>query len=371
MNAPRWDFEAIELPGGRVLVIDQQPCNPISDLTGPPHGAAPIDVLDLATGRWTPGPALNAPRTGFAAVPLSDGRVLVSGGDNGWWGAYSSTKLFDPAKSAWIAGGLLRTARKGPLGGRLADGRPFVAGGTYSEGYRDMADFERGGPPDERHVSSVEAYDAAADRWAELPGAMDVIDGRAYPRPDGTFLIVSLLDDGRPFEVQLVDSDRLVSRTVGRVTVPLEAAVAVLEDGGLLVAGGLDASSRPTATVTSFDPQTGRTDRLASLPEPRAGALAIRLGDGSILIVGGSTEFSADRPAPMTASALRYDPSQDAWSDTVTMPFASSPGQALVLSDGSVLVMGGSSPPEQWVTDACGPQDPIPWTARYLPENTR
>ena len=39
------------------------------------------DLLDLATGRWYEAGPMSAPRVGAASVRLSDGRILVIGGD--------------------------------------------------------------------------------------------------------------------------------------------------------------------------------------------------------------------------------------------------------------------------------------------------
>ena len=81
------------------------------------------------------------PRSAYFATRLADGRVLVTGGDNGWNGSYSSTKLFDPATGRWSSTGLLGTARKRLAGALVEDGRVLVAGGSYSEGYQDEEDF--------------------------------------------------------------------------------------------------------------------------------------------------------------------------------------------------------------------------------------
>ena len=102
MSEPRWSFTALELLDGRVFVIDHEACNGMSDLGGPPYPPGPTGpprARRRVGGRRRH--ALNATRSGFVAVRLLDGRVLVTGGDNGWHGAYSSTKLFDPATGRW------------------------------------------------------------------------------------------------------------------------------------------------------------------------------------------------------------------------------------------------------------------------------
>ncbi len=98
-----------------------------------------------ATGTWSATESLNAPRDGFVAVTLDDGRVLVTGGvtsaepDEGVFGAYSSTKLYDPQAGTWSATSLLNVARYAPAVALLHDGTVLVAGGDYIDGSTKFA----------------------------------------------------------------------------------------------------------------------------------------------------------------------------------------------------------------------------------------
>jgi hypothetical protein len=369
MSVPRWSFAAVELADGGVLVVDDDVCSGMSELGGPPEPPGPADILDPPSGRWTSLPAVGGPRRAFVAVRLLDGRVLVAGGDNGWWGAYSSTKLFDPSTRTWSAGSLMGTARDGPVAAPLPDGRVLVAGGTYSVGLRDEADYfarqASGSWPEEVELTSSEIYDPTAGRWTatgDLPTT--VSGGTAFALPDGRVLVI-VPRDPRSALALLFDPGSESWATAASLPWPGETTATVLDDGSLLVIGGTDADGRSVATVRRFDPATGRTVKVASLPAPRSGAVAARLAGGLVLVAGGYiVDGDLGPDTPVTSTALIYDPATDSWTPTAPMPFADRPGEALTLADGGVLVTGGSIPFEGDIVDACDP-NAVGWTAVF------
>lgn len=371
MSAPRWEFTALELLDGRVFVIDHESCNGMSDLGGPPHPPGPTDILDPATHLWTPAAPLNATRSEFVALRLRDGRVLVTGGDNGWHAAYSSTKVFDPATGRWAATGLLNTARMGPVGALLPDGRVLVAGGAYSEGYRDEADFASRRSAREEPLTTAEIYDPRTGRWTTTGSlAVAIVGGDAYSLPDGRVLAVGGAWSSEPGVAQVYEPAHASWSIAGRlVRLPGSASV-VLADGSLLTIGGRDSDTgdRPVAAVRRFDPDSGTTVDLAPLPSPRVGSVAVRLADGRVLVAGGTEDvrLQSGLDAPPVATALIYDPMRDAWAATVPMPFATDPGVAVLLANGTVLVAGGSIPRTEAVVDVCEP-NAIGWAALFTP----
>ena len=146
-----------------------------------------------------------------------------------------------------------------------------------------------------------------------------------------------------------------------------------LADDSLLIIGGGRATDdqRAVATVWRFDPETNTTVEVAPLPGARIDSAAVpRLLDGRVLVVGGMERWrlgSGHLASPM-ATAFLYDPALDRWTETAPMPFADSPGQAILLSDGSVLVAGGSVPnPDAEVMTDVSSSNPVGWTARFVP----
>ena len=366
---------AVALADGRVVAVQDDVCGGWSMLHGPADDPLPAAILDPVTGHWTRGSALNAFRSEFAAVGLADGRVLVTGGADGWSQSYSSTKLFDPATRRWANGGLLDTARISPGAAVLDDGRVLVAGGTYWLGFAHEGDVlkevERPAPV---ALASAELYDPGTHTWSRAADLLEPIGAAdAWTLRDGRVLLVAA--DGGPGSsvAEIYDPATDTWSRAGRIDRPDGSATALLADGSLLVVGGApeDAGWRPIARAQRLDPGTGRVTDVASMPVPRTEAAAVTLADGRVLVVGG-TDGRSPGPnmggAPL-ATAVIYDPVRDAWAATASMPFADYPASAVLLPDGSVVVAGGAIPFDEPVTDVCG-KPAVGWTARFTLDAT-
>jgi Kelch motif/Galactose oxidase, central domain len=107
-----------------------------------------------------------------------------------------------------------------------------------------------------------------------------------------------------------------------------------LRDGSVLVMGGWS-GSEPTATAELYMPGRGFT-RVAAMTTPRGGFSATLLPDGLVLIVGGSDGARTLRSAEL------YDPSSRSFRRTGSMREVRSAHAAARLRGGRVLVTGGS-----------------------------
>ncbi len=135
MATPRMGHDAALLPDGRVLVSGG-----ITDLDAPVTPIDPIfsitrttELFDPATGRFTPGPLLRAPRAGHHAIRRADGRVLLCGGVS--WSLFfpqvlASTDVFDPVTRTISAGPAMLQARAQGTTTPLGAGRWLLAGGV-------------------------------------------------------------------------------------------------------------------------------------------------------------------------------------------------------------------------------------------------
>lgn len=120
----------------------------------------------------------------------------------------------------------------------------------------------------------------------------------------------------------------------------------LLADGRVLVAGGFettstscagDASGTATDTAELYDPAAGTWSAAATLATPRQLHTATRLSDGRVLVTGGSTVTDP------IASAEIYDAATDAWTSTGDLGLPRRTHTATRLPDGRVLVTGGES----------------------------
>jgi WD40 repeat protein len=121
------------------------------------------------------------------------------------------------------------------------------------------------------------------------------------------------------------------------VTPGWQFAAARLLDGRVLVA-----SSDGTSTSTElYDPSTGSWTATGSMGTARYYATLTLLPDGKVLLTGGDTVTHFFNPS--VASAELYDPITGSWTPTGSMGTARSGHTATLLSDGTVLVAGGSN----------------------------
>ncbi len=137
----------------------------------------------------------------------------------------------------------------------------------------------------------------------------------------------------------------------GQMVQPRSLATATaLADGRVLITGGtLDAGGTPMSTAELFDPATQTFSLTGAMYEPRVQASAILLADGRVLVFGGSPTTS-DGANPGLTSTEIYDPTTGKWSSGKPMPETrSSTGTigstwptAVLLADGRVLIAGGS-----------------------------
>ena len=82
------------------------------------------------------------------------------------------------------------------------------------------------------------------------------------------------------------------------------------------------------------------------MPQVRAGQAAVRLADGRVLMMGGSTLFTGKCEMmcmnPTTASVEIYDPDTGKFSPFGSLTVPRTDGHALLLNDGRVLIVGGT-----------------------------
>lgn len=118
---------------------------------------------------------------------------------------------------------------------------------------------------------------------------------------------------------------------------------ALLADGRVLIAGGFGDSCTPTlaygyscaplSSVEIFNPASGTWSAGAPLPEPTGGASATLLSDGSVLLVGGGRQ---------TSDALRYEPESNHWRTLRPVPFSLTGSQLFSLPGDRAIALGSN-----------------------------
>ncbi len=119
----------------------------------------------------------------------------------------------------------------------------------------------------------------------------------------------------------------------------------LLNDGRVLIVGGAPTGGTggvPVASAELYDPLTGTFVPIGPAAVARQGASATLLTDGRVLITGGSVGTSAGYSLAL-ASAELYDPARGTFGPTGSMITARADHTATLLADGHVLIAGGFS----------------------------
>jgi N-acetylneuraminic acid mutarotase len=133
MIQPRVAGESVRLSDGVVLVAGGQPLGVNA------ASLASTEIYDPNTNTWAAAPDLAQGRHDFDLVLLSDGQVLAVGGARDWDSYWTSNsfvreiELYDPARSEWRIVGELPQPRAGATATLLPDGRVWVAGGRTTD----------------------------------------------------------------------------------------------------------------------------------------------------------------------------------------------------------------------------------------------
>jgi hypothetical protein len=329
-------------------------------------GAIPVssaELYDPKTQRWTPTGSLQQARRGAGAVVLADGRVLLAGGV-GSAQLLSSAEIYDPGTQRWTPTGSMTTPRLGGTLTLLPNGDVLAAGGTSPSGQQGTGGGQTISP-----TSSAEIYHAAAGTWTPT-GSMAAarFEASGTLLSDGRVLIVGGFGGpgaaGGPGGIQYnpltstegYDPAVGAFSATGQMINARAGHVAVrLDDGTVLVAGGLGGStgSESVATAERFDPTTGRWKQLSLLTRARTGASGALLANGRVLVAGGESVERGVRNS--LDSAELFDPSTSSWLPAGTMSCPRSGLEAVTLSDGSVLAVAGDGafPGQPPVAQSC------------------
>jgi hypothetical protein len=309
-------YALTRLADGRVLVVGGGGSRPLS-----------AELFDPGTGQWSAAGDMLA-RNNPIAILLSDGRVLVAGGDDydvagDTYEVFSSAELYDPRTAVWTLTGSMIEARSGASATLLPDGRVLVAGGN-------VIVPNAGSRLDD--VASAELYDPATGTWTAIAPMGEARSGHT----------ATLLRDGRVLVVGGSKAE-LYNPGTGTWTPTADMindrefhTATSLKDGTVLVAGGVTGGALGLLVAELYDPASGSWAATGNMVEARAWHTATLLLDGRVLLTGGGDGGYGGQP-----SAEVYDPETKSWSATDDMLSPRGWHEAIALTDGRVLVVGG------------------------------
>lgn len=267
-------------------------------------------LFDPVTNQWSVTGNLATARFGAAAIRLSDGRVLISGGGSITGSEYASNEVYDPATGTFSAPfGNLMVPRWRPSAVLLSNGLVMVAGGATGSTDAQRAEIVGGG---------------FIWNW------VGPYHGLVTLTRVSNHTILALFDN----QGWLFDENTFSWTTTGSPLTPRAGQKAIgLEDGRVLMLGGQISVPLPNGTFTNaptelvelYDPATGTWSATGSLSRPPSDSdRLVSVPGAGVLLIGSKLRVE------------RYSVATGTW--TVLDPLSKPPLTATALASGTVLV---------------------------------
>ncbi|MCB9880184.1 MAG: hypothetical protein H6834_00210 [Planctomycetes bacterium] len=254
------------------------------------------DRFDASTRTFTPGPKMTVERGVHTVSELAGNKWLLAGGVDRMNDPQATCDLYDAKQHAFSAAPAMNDKRMAHTATVLSDGRVFVTGGLSDMSTTQAALVSS--------LKSTEIYDPVTNKWTKGP---DMSEGKAG---HGALL----LPDGR-----------------------------VLLSGGLTYTVFLSIKiPQFSKAVDIYDPKTNTMKAVAAMNVDRAGHGIFELPGGKVLVAGGIGGAILSGGVPTSGSEI-YDPAQNRWTTTGSLPLAKGLAGAVVLSDGSPAMIGGAA----------------------------
>ena len=315
----RSEHAAVSLSDGRVLVFGGEGTENILP--------EKIYVFDPEDETFEQFGSLSSGRVAFTAISLDDGDILVYGGLAGLTSSPLAEIIDGQTGSVTPPTHQPPRNRLYAAASKLMDGRVLISGGMVT------------GQP---YSQTVELYDPQSQTFTLLAGGLNV--GRTNHTmvriSDRKFLIYGGVTlDSEPAPPELYDP---VTGNSTIVTAPENGGrylhvAHTLQDGTVWMLGGQDFDDQPLSSIQRFDPAASTFLQSFNLATPRSSAAVARLTDARALIVGGRITASATSATQTTellgAPTERRDGPQ--------MSVKRMLHTATRLSNGKVLIFGG------------------------------
>lgn len=280
---------------------------------------------------WSTTRSMTTARGLFPVVMLGDGRILVAGGEapdallqN--WTYLGASEIYDPSTDTWSVTGPLNVTRAAHSMHTRPDGSVLAVGG-----YNDLV-----------YNDTTETFNTTTGLWTLNVARLNAGRGEhaAHDLANGNILVSGGAGLDANGDDAVIASAEIYDQALGawRTIPPMRAArsshfLSRLPSGALFTAGG--AWTADAQFSESFDETTEQWTDAGSLSVPRYAMTQTGLGDGRILIAGGSSGVGQT-----LASADIYDSATSSYT-SVPLAQARANHSATGMLGGRVLLAGG------------------------------
>ena len=335
LNTSRYGHSAITLNNGQLLVVGGITC-PTAGSCSYLNSAEIYDsVSDTFTNTGSMATARSAP-----AVLLNTGQVLVAGGytcdTSGNCSSLSSVELYNPNAGTFSSAGTMTHARSGQTMTVLSNGNVLIAGGENCTSATSCT-----------ATLTAEIYNPTTGTFMATGNTMGYarFNASAVALNSGLVMIVGGFDGTNlpnyP-EVYNPTTNQFTFTTPHLVTARFSATATLLNSGKVLIAGGSTCAPPgcPTNAAEIYNPVTNSfTSISGGMTVSRFSQSATLTTNGQVYVAGGFSSCSSS--CTSEASTDVFDPVTGTFSSgsAVTNALAGQTGS--LTANGSVLLIGG------------------------------
>lgn len=289
---------------------------------------------ELDRGTWRTAAPMPTKRTEVAVAAL-DGKIYVVGGFEKpslsnviSFAITPSVEVYDPVTDQWSSKAPLPVGLH-HVGLGVVSGRLFVIGGYAKSGFSVW-----------NPVTTVYAYDPAADSWTERAPMPTARGALSVTEHNGKLYTIGGFDrKDNNAQVEIYDPARNVWSNAAPLPTPRDHLAAATVAGKIYAIGGRVNGdySQNLSVVEMYDPAIDRWKRVSDLPTARSGITAAVVED-KIYVFGGEGAVGTFNENEA------YDPVRDTWRRLVPMPTARH-GLGSVALNGRIYVISGGPTP--------------------------
>jgi uncharacterized protein YjdB len=335
LNTSRYQHSATFLNNGHILVAGGVNCPTAgsctylnsAELYSPATGTFTYTAGSLATARSAP------------AIQLKNGKVLIAGGYTcnvaGNCSSLISAELYDTTAGTFSSAGNMTVARRGHTVTVLTNGTVLLAGGQNCSSATSCST-----------LSSAEIYDPVAGTFTGTSNSMSAarFGASAVVLNSGSVLIAGGFDGTNlPAASEIFTPNDIAFSGPGpSLNVPrYHATATLLNNGQVLVAGGSTCNSPgcPTHAAEIYDPAANIFNVVSAMNVPRFHHTATLLTNGDVVIAGGYSACTSS--CTSEASTEFFDPVAGAFTSGQPIATAVAGHTGTLSANGDALLIGG------------------------------
>jgi len=333
LNTSRYQHSVTILNNGQILVAGGINCPTSGSCTY----LSSAELYNPGTSAFTNTGAMATARSA-PDVLLNAGKVLVAGGytcdGSGNCSSLNSAEIYDPTTGTFSSAGTMTVARSGHTMTALSNGTVLIAGGENCTSATSCS-----------ALSSAEIYDPNAGTFTSTNNYMSAarFGSSAVLLNSGSVLVAGGFDGANLPAAAEIYSNGYFTWAGPSLSVPrFDASATLLNNGQVLVAGGSTCSlpGCPTNAAEIYDPVANTFSIVAGgMIVPRFNHTATLLTNGNVVVAGGYS--SCGSSCSSEASTEFLDPVAATFRSGQPVATALAGHTGTLVATGDVLLIGG------------------------------